>query len=405
MNRCNDMDTANSGAVTIGSLRFPTLYDTDVHYFDYAATTFMPQCVMQAWQDINTACGVFIGRGSGILARRADEILHHAEAVFSAFFDLSEDYQYLYAKNVTEAINIIALGLEQQLEPLDIIAVGCYEHHSNYLPWKRLAEKTGALFCEIPVDSGGNPDYGFIARYRDRIKILSVSAVSNSFGYETDLDRICAEIGTDTMLFVDQSQVSAHRPINNSPQIGAHFLSSHKMYGPKNIALAAVRKDLLAKLEPVILGGGMVESVGFSSAWLPGREKFMAGTMDIGLIGAWAEACRFVEAVGYRAIADRDRILSCQIRERLRELRYERVAMGDRCVDYIISFSHPSIHAHDVNELLSARNVLIRSGNLCSQNALRKLGNNAINRISLGLGITDKDIKLLCNALGDMYDV
>lgn len=405
MNRYHKMETNDIRGLNIADIHFPTLSHTGVHYFDYAATTFMPQCVMQAWQNINTDCGVFIGRGSGVFARRASDVLRDSETVFSQFFNLSEDYQYIYAKNVTEAINIVAQGLEEQLAPLDIIAVGCYEHHSNYLPWKRLAQKTDALFCEIPVDPYGNPDYEFLARYRDRIKILAVSAVSNSFGYEVDLDRICATIGENTMLFVDQSQVSAHKPINSSHRISAHFLSSHKMYGPKNIALVAVKKDILPKLEPVLLGGGMVESVGFDSRWLPDRDKFMAGTMDVGLIGAWAEACRFLETVGYDTISSHDRVHSRRIISRLQELGYEYIAIDENCANYIISFSHPTIHPHDVNEFLSERNILIRSGNLCSQNALRKIGNNAINRISLGLGTTDEDVKLLCDALGDMYDV
>ena len=44
--------------------------------------------------------------------------------------------------------------------------------------------------------------------------------------------------------------------------------------------------------------------------------------------------------------------------------------------------------------------MIIRSGNLCSQNALRKIGIYAINRISLGIGINDRDIQNLDEAMG-----
>lgn len=76
------------------------------------------------------------------------------------------------------------------------------------------------------------------------------------------------------------------------------------------------------------------------------------------------------------------------------------VFLENKCVNYIISFIHKKFHAHDINEFLSNNNVIIRSGNLCSQNALRKIGIYAINRISLGIGINDRDIQNLDEAMG-----
>ena len=44
-------------------------------------------------------------------------------------------------KNTTEAINMVACGLEWQKG--DKIVTTLLEHHSNYLPWLRLREKHG----------------------------------------------------------------------------------------------------------------------------------------------------------------------------------------------------------------------------------------------------------------------
>jgi cysteine desulfurase/selenocysteine lyase len=382
------------------SIKFPTLESNRVHYFDYSATSFMPERVMNKWREINCNSGVFIGRGSNILNKKAELILHESEQCFAIFFGLSEEYKYIYSKNVTETINILALSLEQQINPLDMIVVGPFEHHSNYLPWKYLAKKTGALFCEIPLNKQGDIDYSYLARNKDRIKIISISAVSNSFGYCIDVNKICDIIENKTLLFVDQSQVSAHTKIFTNDKIAGHFISSHKMYGPKNIAFVAVRQEIIKKLNPVILGGGMVDYVGFQDMWLDGRDKFLAGTMDIALIAAWAEACRFISDISYNFIQSRNEYYNKIIITALKEFGYKRIVINNNCVDYIISFTHDTIHPHDISEYLSNLNIIIRSGNLCSQNSIRKINNNAINRISLGLGITDNDVNILCTELG-----
>lgn len=143
----------------------------------------------------------------------------------------------------------------------------------------------------------------------------------------------------------------------------------------------------------------MVETVGFKTEWLESNKKFNAGTMDISLISAWVEACKFIEKITYKDIEKRNNKYSKIIKETLKESGYEIIEIKDNCVNYIISFIHPNIHAHDINEYLSSKNIIIRSGNLCSQNALRKIESNALNRITLGIGISDADVKILCNEL------
>lgn len=381
---------------------FPALEETKVHYFDYAATSFMPKQVMSKWCEINTNTGVFIGRGSSRLTKKAENVLKESEEYFRNFFELTDEYQNIYAKNVTEAINIIGLGLENQINVLDMILIGPFEHHSNYLIWKSIAKKRSALFCEIPIDKEGNLDYSFIERNKDRIKVLSISAVSNSFGYAIDVEKICKIISEKTILLVDESQVTAHMKIVTNTKVSAYFIPSHKMYGPKNIAMASVRNDLMNMLEPVILGGGMVESVGYQTVWLEGNKKFLAGTMDVALIAAWVEACKFIENITYKEILKKNQEYSKIIIKTLEEKGYTQIKTEKNCTNYIISFTHPSLHAHDVSEYLASKDIIIRSGNLCSQNALRKIESNAINRISLGLGIKDNDIEILCKELGRM---
>lgn len=379
--------------------KFPTIIKNNIHYFDYGATSFMPHNVMDKWCEMNSEIGVSVGRGSSILTKKAEKELNDDERYFNEFFKINEDYKNIYTKNVTEAINIVALAIEKLIDVMDMIVVGPFEHHSNYLIWKEIAKKRKALFCEIPIDKQGKIDYSFLDRYRERIKVLSVSAVSNSFGYSIDVKKIADKIDEKTIFLVDESQVVAHMPIETEQKISGYFIPSHKMYGPKNIAMACVKKDLINKMNPVILGGGMVETVGYKTEWLENNKKFYAGTMDISLISAWVEACKFIEKIGYKEIEKRNDKYSKIIKETLKDNGYKIIEIKDNCVNHIISFIHPNIHAHDINEYLSSKNIIIRSGNLCSQNALRKIESNALNRITLGLGISDDDVECLCDEL------
>lgn len=376
----------------------PTIKNTRIHYFNYATTTFMPESVMDQWRTINEQCGVFIGRGDDRLSKKAVSILEKSEETFYEFFNISHNYDFLYFKNVTEAINILACSMEDIIKPLDMIVVSPYEHHSNYLPWKRLSINTGAVFAEIPITPDNGIDYEFLAKYKNRIKVLSVSAISNTFGFEINLELICKLISKDTILLVDESQVSGHKRIASLDRINVHFLSSHKMYGPKNIALAAVNTTLIEALKPVILGGGMVDSVGYKDVWLAGRNKFMSGTMDLALISSWAKACDFISQISYERIHEKEDYDSEVIKKALISKGFNTIKHRS-CTNSIISFTIDGIHAHDFSEYLSQKNVIIRSGNMCSQNTIRKLQLNAINRISLGISVSQNDIDVLCELI------
>lgn len=377
-------------------------YRENIRYFDYAATCFMPKRVIDKWVEVNQRCGVSIGRGNSILTQMAEQYLWEAENELFSFFGISNDYEMVYSKNVTESINIIALAMNKMLKPLDIILVAPYEHHSNYLPWKRLAAETGALFFETPVDENGALDLNYIRKYKDRIKVFALSSVSNSFGYYINVQTVLDCLSKDTVVVVDESQLVGHGKIYTDERVTVHFLASHKMYGPKNVAGFFAKKSFLEKTEPVFLGGGMVERVGYKTEWKEGRSKFLAGTLDISTISAWAEACRFLHDITFEAIEKQEKEYMDLIMASIN--KGQNIIVGDRrrCCSHIISFYNEQIHAHDVNELFNRNGIIIRTGNLCAQNAIRKVNNIAMNRISLGIGLTDNDVEFLCKLLEKM---
>ena len=381
---------------------FELLKNRKIAYFDYAATAVMPNRVIEKWVEYQKNVTVFYGKGNHVLAKEAAEIFADAETVLYDHFGVAEEYELIYGKNTTELINLMALSLQNQILPLDYILIGPYEHHSNLLPWKYLAKKTQAIFLEMPLTEEGDIDYGYLESIRDLVKVVAFSSISNTTAYRMDIPKIC-EIFDRAHVFVDESQQIAHQKIEQNRNITGYMLTSHKMYGPKNIAGAFIRRSFLEQIDPVLLGGGMVNAIGFEDTWGDGKHKFEAGTLDIGLIAAWAEACRFVREIGYDTIEAFESFCYHTVRSALKAGSGIRIlGEEEHCSKSLLSFVCEQHHAHDVEYFFDQNNVIIRSGNLCAQPSIRKLGETAVNRISFGLGISNEDINRLCNLIGEL---
>ena len=380
---------------------FPVLVNSGVHYFDYAATTPMADVVISEWVRYQSEVGVSLGKGVGRLSRKAMNVFESSEGVLRSFFNVSGADSIIYGKNVTELINVLSRSVENLVKPMEAILVGPYEHHSNVLPWKYLAKRRGALFFELPINGDGMVDYEYIEHIPAKIRILSFSSLANSNGFRFDIERAVRYLPKDTLVFQDASQSVAHETVRMGDRISCVFISSHKMYGPKNIAGAIVQSGLINQMTPITLGGGMIDYHGFVDKWKPGAWAFMAGTHDIGLMAAWAQACRFVKEVTYESIESREKRLHDDIVAEMEKMGCYTILSHDHSPS-IISFVHRRIHAHDIASFLGESDIVVRAGNLCATGAIRRMGIHALTRISLGLGIESSDLDRLLELLGEL---
>jgi len=373
-----------------------------IHYFDYAATALMPQPVIDAWTSYQNTTGVGLNRGRGRLSAAAGASYDDALRRLSRFFSLPEDTAWLLGKNVTEVVNLVAMGLEHRIRPMDYIVVGPFEHHSNFLPWRYLAKRTGAVFMELPVGPDGAVDLEYLELISRHIRVFSYSSVSNVNGYMLDAAPVLDRLPREAIVCCDISQEAGHRRAQVPPRVDVQFLPSHKMYGPKGIAAAVFPAGLLECIQPVLLGGGMVNSVGLDDTWADGDGKYAAGTMDVGLLCAWAAAADFLTETGFETIEAFERTQYGRIRDGLRALDKVELLLPRKPSEAILTFTVKDRHPHDIEYFMSERDIIIRSGHLCTQNSIRKLETDAVNRISLGLGVSDGDIDALLDAMEDV---
>jgi len=346
----------------------------DIIYLDSAATSLSPEPVLDAVLEFERHYRANVGRGVHRLAQIATQRYWHAHEKVARFIG-GEHGTTVFTKNTTEAINMVARGLS--IRKGDHIVTTILEHHSNFLPWVRLREEGVALDIV-----GINADYtldlsALEAAVRDNTRLVALTHASNALGVITpvgEVARICQEHGA--LLLVDGSQSVPHLPIDVK-RLGADFLcfSGHKMLGPTGTGVLWMREPCL---EPVDLGGGMIETVteeGYTLA--EGYQRYEAGTPNIsGGIGLGA-AVDYLHRIGMARVRGAEERLTARLIDGLRGIEGVRVyAHTDPARRIgVVSFTVMGYHPHEVAKALDEQaDIMVRSGHHCCMPLMHRLG-------------------------------
>jgi cysteine desulfurase/selenocysteine lyase len=314
----------------------------------------------------------------------------------------------VFARNATEALNLVASGWgRRHVGAGDRILVTRMEHHSNFVPWWRLAQETGAELVEVPVDDEGLLDLDALDRLLERgPKLVGLVHVSNVLGTVNPVAEVTARAhAAGAVVLVDGAQAAPHLPIDVR-EIGADFyaFTGHKLYGPTGIGVLHGRRELLEEMPPFIAGGDMISSVRWEdSRWNDLPWKFEAGTSPFVQAAGLGAAVRWLESLGRDAVRDHEHDLVAYAYERLGEI--EGLTMYGPGPDQrgaLISFALDVAHPHDVAEILGRSGVCIRAGHHCAQPLMRRLGVAATSRISFGVHNTTADVDAAVEALAEV---
>ena len=227
-----------------------------------------------------------VHRGTGFKSQLSSWAFEESRDIVADFVgaDLSKQV-VLFTKNATEAINKLSSRLV--FEEGDIVITTYMEHHSNELPWRRVAEVQ-----HVGLNEDGTIDTDdFLAKLKkfgDRVKLVAITGASNVTGYLNDLDFFTKEthkIGAK--ILIDGAQLTPHRPIDlkpNDPECYIDFFvfSAHKMYAPFGVGVLISDLETFERGDPEQVGGGVVDIVTLEEAyWADLPEKEEAGTPDI----------------------------------------------------------------------------------------------------------------------------
>lgn len=375
----------------------------DLIYLDNAATSFAPECVLAAMDQFERSYRANVGRGVHRLTRIASQKYWHAHEKAADLIN-GEGGITVFVKNTTEAVTMIARGLNWQ--PGDVIVTTALEHHSNLLPWRAL-EKYGVTLRIV----GLRPDLtldmdAFAAAMDDSVRLAAVTQASNVTGTivpVAEIAGLCRRYGA--LLAVDAAQSVPHMPVDVRA-LGADFLSfsGHKMCGPTGTGVLWMKEPIL---EPLFLGGGMVEQVtddGFTPA--EGFHRYEAGTPNIaGGIGL-GEAAAFLKEIGMHQIEVRERELCSRLIEKLSAVPGVRVYAPVDPVQRIsvVSFTIEGIPPHEAAAYLDEEGgIMVRSGMHCAEPLMRRLGcPDGTIRASLAFYNTESEIDTLAATVREM---
>jgi cysteine desulfurase/selenocysteine lyase len=377
-----------------------------VAFLDSAASSQKPRVVLETMTRFYESSYANVHRGVYRLAERATEALEGSREKVRALLNAGDVREVIFVRNATEAINLVAYswGLNE-LGPGDLVLVTELEHHSNFVPWQFVANRTGASFRHIPIDDAGELQLEALDEIAasGNVKIVANNLVSNSLGTINPVEKLAAwahEQGA--IMVVDAAQAAPHRAIDVQA-LGCDFLaiSSHKLCGPSGVGALWGRAELLERMSPFNLGGEMIRSVSLDrTSWNELPYKFEAGTPAIAEAFGFGVAIDYLSEIGMDAIERHEHELTEYALGKLGELDWIRVfgpPLERRAG--IVSFDVAGIHPHDVAQILDWEGVAVRAGHHCTQPLMARLGVAATTRASFYVYTIPEEIDRLVEGL------
>jgi cysteine desulfurase/selenocysteine lyase len=367
-------------------------------YLDNACQTFRPKQVVEAMNEYYLdypACG---GRSVHTLATQVSIKVDEAREKLASFLGASSPEEIVFTKNCTEAINLVAKGLE--LRRGDVVLTTDFEHNSNLVPWQQVESKIGIRRI-FSMER-------FKERMSSNVKLVSMVHVNNITGTGIPVKDV-VETAHDhgALVLLDGAQAAPHIKVDVSA-LDADFyaVSAHKMLGPSGVGVLYGKLELLRDLEPLITGGGSVATSTFEKAeMLQPPDRFEGGLQNYsGMIGTGA-AADYLSAIGMDEVAEHDRALNEAVSKDLLDLpKLSLVGPRDPALrGSIFSFNLGGMSSHDIAMILDdMASVMVRSGMHCAHPFFLSRKLNGCARASFYIYNTPADCRTFIEAVKEM---
>lgn len=376
-------------------------------YLDSAATAQKPQALIDALTGYYTSGTANVHRAQHQAAERATRAFEGARIKVAHWLNAQSPTEIVFTHGATEALNLLAYGLEHLLQPDDEVVVSALEHHANLLPWQQLAKRRGAKLVVLPLDEQGSIDLQAASRLiGPRTRLLAVSQLSNVLGAWqplTELLPLAKAQGALTV--VDGAQGVVHGR-HDMQALGCDFyvMSGHKLYGPEGVGALYGRGESLLKLRHWQFGGEMVRVSDFQSAEFHAAPLgFEAGTPPIGAVIGLGATLDYLAKLDAAAVNAHEQTLHIKLLAGL-GARTGVQLLGEPQVA-LACFTVKGVHHGDLAHLLSEQGIAVRSGTHCAQPLMKTLGVDGAIRVSLGLYNDGTDLERFFSALDQSLEL
>ena len=372
-------------------------------YLDSAASAQKPRAVIEAMTAAMAGSYANVHRGLHTLANETTEAFEGARGKVARFLNAETPQNIVFTKGGTEAINLVAAGLGQSIQPGDEIVLSEMEHHSNIVPWHLLRERKGAVLKWIPVLDDGSLDLdAYAALLGPRTRLVAVTHMSNVLGTINPVQAMTEMAhAAGARVLVDGCQGAVHAA-PDVQAIGCDFyvFTGHKLYGPTGIGALYGREAALESLPPYQGGGEMIEQVTRERVtYAPPPHRFEAGTPPILEAIGLGAAIDWLSGLDRQAALAHEHALYAHARERLNGANWLKVLGEAEGKGAILSFAVTDAHAHDIAQIMDRYGVAVRAGQHCAEPLIARFGQTSTVRASFALYNTMEDADAFAEAL------
>jgi cysteine desulfurase/selenocysteine lyase len=372
-----------------------------VVYFDNAATSLTPEPVLEKMLEYYREYRANIHRGAHRLTERASEEYERVYDVAAKFFN-AKPSEFVNVKNTTEAINALSLGFD--FSKRKEVVTTSIEHHSCLLPWVRLEEEGKIKLKIVDASREGLFDLSdFQQAISKNTALVAFTATSNVLGNKTPVKEI-TKIAHDSgaLVLVDAAQAVGHRTVDlKNWDCDFMAFSGHKAFGPTGTGALFHKEGV--ELKPAFVGGGtIIEAQLHSFKFVNNRERFEAGTPDIGGWIGLGAAFEFISK-NFSFIESQEKIL---IERMMRIADFPNVDYyGPRSAKDkagVFAFNVGKLKHHEVAIMFDKLSkICVRSGHHCAMPLHRRvLGVDGSVRASVHAYNTVEETELFFDTLG-----
>ena len=375
--------------------QFPALsaqvYGKPLVYLDNAATAMRPQSVVDTWSQSVLAGNANIHRAVHYLAGVATEAYEGARDCVQAFVNAGSREEIVFTSGATAAVNLVAFSFgEAFIGEGDEVIVSTAEHHSNIVPWQLLCERKKAVLKVLDIRENGTLAVEQLEKLlSERTKIVAISHISNVLGLVNpvrEIAQICHSHGVPVL--VDGAQGIVHEPVDvQALDCDFYVFSGHKLYAATGTGVLYGKRKWLDAMPPYMGGGEMIKSVSFAqTTFAPLPEKFEAGTQNFNGAPTLVPAIRFVqEARANAAVQAEQAAITEYVYTKLTE--DERITLYGTSLEQkipLFSFAVKGAHHEDLALIMDKMGVALRSGQMCAEPLMDRLGVTGLLRASFG---------------------
>ena len=382
---------------------FPMLKN-NVYYFDNGATTLKPKEVIASTVDYYENYSGNAHRGDYDISLKVDNVYENVREKVRAFINAEDASEIIFTSGATESINMVVNGFfKHNLKKGDEVLITKAEHASLALPWFVLEKEIGIVIKYIELTNDMEVTLDNVKKsITNRTKVIALAHVTNVMGDIRPIKEISKYAHANNIyVVVDGAQSIPHIKCDVK-DLDIDFLafSAHKMLGPTGVGVLYGKYELLDKVIPTNVGGGMntifTSLNEYDLKGLPWRLE--AGTPNIAGVIGFGSAIDYINKIGIDSISKHCAELKRYAVSKLSNLNNIDV-YNPNTEGSIIAFNVRNIFSQDTAIYLNKHKICVRAGNHCAKLLKESLGINNTCRISFYLYNTKEEIDYLIKVL------